>query len=349
MEDLITVIVPIYNVEKFLDQCVNSIIHQTYRNLEIILVDDGSPDHCPQICDTWAEKDPRIYVIHKQNQGLGMARNTGIEHATGKYICFLDSDDYIAHNTIEKAYVTAIRTCSDIVVFGMKRVNDANEVVHYRKPETPQECFCGKEVQEVFLPDLIDNSHRDVRVKNLGLSACSCLFSMQLIRKTNWRFVSERELISEDGYSLIWLYQYVQCVAIVPEGLYYYRMNSSSLTQTYRSDRCVKNRLFYMQCAKMAKKQGLGEEVQKSIAALFLGFTMSAMKLLVESNLCGSEKIGAIRESLEDATLQKTIERVETRNYGWMKKLLFWVMKRKWCWVCYLLFVLRGAMEKARR
>ena len=84
----ISLIIPVYNVEKYLDRCITSIVNQTYRNLEIILVDDGSPDNCPSMCDRWGEKDSRIKVVHKENAGLGMARNTGIECATGDYICF---------------------------------------------------------------------------------------------------------------------------------------------------------------------------------------------------------------------------------------------------------------------
>ena len=96
-----SIVVPIYNVEKYLDRCIKSIVSQTYGNLEILLVDDGSPDDCPRVCDEWAEKDSRIKVVHKLNAGLGYARNTGIENATGKYICFFDSDDYIEPDTID--------------------------------------------------------------------------------------------------------------------------------------------------------------------------------------------------------------------------------------------------------
>ena len=93
---LISVIVPVYKVEKYLDRCVQSIVDQTCRNLEIILVDDGSPDHCGSLCDAWAQKDPRIKVIHKENGGLSDARNAGMAIAAGEYIGFVDSDDYIA-------------------------------------------------------------------------------------------------------------------------------------------------------------------------------------------------------------------------------------------------------------
>ena len=102
MNPLVSVVVPIYNVEAYLDRCISSVVLQTYSNLEIILVDDGSPDRCPQICDDWARRDCRIKVIHKENAGLGMARNTGIEHATGSYVYFLDSDDYMSLRRLKR-------------------------------------------------------------------------------------------------------------------------------------------------------------------------------------------------------------------------------------------------------
>ena len=102
MNDLISVIVPVYNVEKYLNRCVQSIVDQTYKNLEIILVDDDSPDNCPQICEEWAVKDNRIHVIHKQNGGLSDARNAGMAIATGEYIAFVDSDDWIHNQYIER-------------------------------------------------------------------------------------------------------------------------------------------------------------------------------------------------------------------------------------------------------
>lgn len=109
MSDLISVVVPIYKVEKYLKRCVNSIIDQTYKNLEIILVDDESPDRCAEICDEFAGKDSRIVVIHQKNKGLSGARNAGIDIAQGEYIAFVDSDDFIAEDFIESLY-NAIKT-----------------------------------------------------------------------------------------------------------------------------------------------------------------------------------------------------------------------------------------------
>ena len=103
-EPLISVIIPIYKVEKYLDKCVESVVNQTYKNLEIILVDDGSPDNCPKMCDEWANKDNRIKVIHKKNGGLSDARNAGIDIAKGEYLTFIDSDDYVELNYVEFLY-----------------------------------------------------------------------------------------------------------------------------------------------------------------------------------------------------------------------------------------------------
>lgn len=107
MDALISVIVPVYKVEKYLDRCVESIVVQTYRHLEIILVDDGSPDKCGQMCDDWKKKDSRIRVVHKQNGGLSDARNAGIGASNGEYVVFVDSDDFIAPDMIERLYEAA--------------------------------------------------------------------------------------------------------------------------------------------------------------------------------------------------------------------------------------------------
>lgn len=106
-DPLISVIVPVYKVEKYINKCISSIINQTYQNIEIILVDDGSPDQCGRICDEWAEKDDRIRVIHQENKGLSAARNKGIEAAGGEYLAFVDSDDYIEVEMLEQLYYEA--------------------------------------------------------------------------------------------------------------------------------------------------------------------------------------------------------------------------------------------------
>lgn len=120
---LISVIVPIYNVESYLNRCVESIVNQTYQNLEIILVDDGSPDDCPQMCENWACKDNRIKVIHKENGGLSDARNAGMKIATGEYISFVDSDDWIDRKTFSLVMEKIIATKAQIGAFNIISVD----------------------------------------------------------------------------------------------------------------------------------------------------------------------------------------------------------------------------------
>lgn len=123
---LISIVIPVYKVEEYLDACLESVVNQTYKNLEIILVDDGSPDNCPIMCDEWAKKDDRIKVIHKENGGLSSARNSGIDIASGELICFIDSDDTINPQMIEILYKTLNQSMADISVCSWKKVQDIN-------------------------------------------------------------------------------------------------------------------------------------------------------------------------------------------------------------------------------
>ena len=130
---LISIIVPIYKVEEYLNRCVESIINQTYDNLEIILVDDGSPDKCPQMCDAWEEKDGRITVIHKKNGGLSDARNAGMKIAKGKYISFVDSDDLIDYSFIEYLYNALIETGAELSACDVEEFKDENLLTLHEK------------------------------------------------------------------------------------------------------------------------------------------------------------------------------------------------------------------------
>lgn len=150
MEDLISVIVPIYNVEKYLDKCIQSIIGQTYKNLEIILVDDGSKDNSGKICDKYAKEDSRIKVIHKKNGGMSDARNKGLEAASGKYIQFVDSDDYMAENMMEILHKDLIENDADISLCAhyIVRENEFSTDASYEKI-----VYTNREAIEEFLLD----------------------------------------------------------------------------------------------------------------------------------------------------------------------------------------------------
>lgn len=165
----VSVIVPVYNVEHYLKKCINSICQNTYKNLEIILVDDGSTDFSGKICDEFKDKDPRIKVIHKSNGGLSSARNAGMKEMTGQYILFVDSDDYLDSDIIELMIKEALKYDADIVQSGYERVNEEGKKL-YRFIPQKRLCVGQKAIVKEFFED-----------KNLSVIACGKLFRKEII------------------------------------------------------------------------------------------------------------------------------------------------------------------------
>lgn len=159
---LISVIVPVYKVEAYLPKCVDSILNQTFQNLEILLVDDGSPDNCGRICDAYAEKDPRIRVIHKENGGLSSARNVGLDAATGEYIGFVDSDDWIEPEMYAQMLAVLEKHDAQMVCAGRYDVDEETGAKTVGLCPAKEECISGEEFAgRVFLWDHCDSSAWD--------------------------------------------------------------------------------------------------------------------------------------------------------------------------------------------
>lgn len=151
---IISIIVPIYNVEDYLDRCVESILNQTFKDFELILVDDGSPDNCPMLCDKWAEKDSRIKVVHKPNGGVSSARNAGLAVSQGDYIGFCDPDDVINYNMYELMYKSIINSNSDCCVCAFKSFSSDNEIsIKCIDGNEKNLVLEGKNIIEYFLGD----------------------------------------------------------------------------------------------------------------------------------------------------------------------------------------------------
>ena len=346
MEDIrISVVVPVYKVEKYLDRCVSSIVNQTYRNLEVILVDDGSPDGCPGMCDAWAQRDSRIRVIHKSNAGAGMARNSGIEAATGDCICFVDSDDYLDRTAIEKAQKILVHNDVQIVVFGLTLVDAQGCPVRQVIPVTGQTCYRGGAVQSVFLPDLIDPEHAAAENRNLTLSNWSALYSMKLVRETNWRFVSEREMLSEDSYSLIWLYRHVSSVAVLPEALYFYCENGGSLTRTYQKNQFQKVKHFHAACTEMAVGLGFGRDICLRISGLFLAFSIATMKQIAASDMPVRQKKELLAQIVDDDVTRAILADPDCRYRSRARSLLFAAMRYRLYPLVYWFTKLQASRE----
>ncbi len=341
----VSVIVPIYNTEKYLDRCVKSIVDQSYKDLEIILIDDGSPDQSPAKCDEWAKKDTRIKVIHKKNAGLGMARNTGIDEATGKYICFFDSDDYIAPSLIEECYFAAEEQVADMVCFGYDRRTPDEKIRGSYIPTPPKNVFCGNEILEELLPMALAQDAKTGEDWNLCLCAWGKFFSLQTIKESGWRFVSEREILSEDYYSLTAFFQYLNKVVILEKVLYHYTVNIRSLSRSYRADRYEKVKHFAKEITKLSQKMGCADRLQAPIQTVFSGFVIGAMKQIVGSPLSLKQKIGELQTVLSDQYLQDALMNLDYSGENLQKKVLFRAMKRKSVWFCCFIIKLKNMQE----
>ena len=231
---LISVIVPVYKTENYLDQCVQSIVDQTYRNLEIILVDDGSPDRCPQMCDEWAAKDDRIRVIHQCNQGLSSARNAGITSASGEYLFVDDSDDWIEASLVNLCLKRIARDASDIVLFSYRCVSDQScwdPAYNLGKVACDRVLLTGAEVLELNLNQKIPSFPWQVLVSN------------DLFAKEDISF-PEGRLLEELGTTYK-LFGGAKIVSILPLQLYNYRSRDGSIktSNPWRHQAAVENAL----------------------------------------------------------------------------------------------------------
>lgn len=213
-KEKISIVVPVYKVEKYLDQCISSLVNQSYHNIEIILVDDGSPDNCPQICEDWKKKDSRIMVIHKKNGGLSDARNVGLCSATGELICFVDSDDFVEKDYIKKLYSALRENKADIAQCGIKKINNNFEIIdqiHYSEN--------GIKTTEEMIFDSFNSNKID------NIVAWNRLYRKKIF--DNILFPVGK--IHEDQYTTYKLFYKVENVAIVSDCLYNYRIVDNSI------------------------------------------------------------------------------------------------------------------------
>ncbi len=268
MNPLISVIVPIYKVEKFLGECVESILTQTYTNLEIILVDDGSPDNCGSICDEYAQKDSRIKVIHKQNGGLSDARNAGLIVFKGEYLVFVDSDDFMPKDSIEYMYNLAIKNDADLVIGGSEKFdentgkiiwstyNGAENVQVFDKAEAMKDFFINgcaswarlykrKVHNNVFFP--VGEINEDEAIVLTILENCEKIVKSNYV-VYNYRY-RENSITSVDfnKNKLAW---YEHC----ENNLKYIELNYPALTDVAKS-RCFVSVLYFLEVLSQCDKK----------------------------------------------------------------------------------------------
>ena len=232
----ISIIVPVYNNEKYLKRCLDSILNQTYKNFEVILVDDGSIDSSSKICDEYSNKYSNIKVIHKKNGGLGNARNKGLEFAKGKYIKFIDSDDYIRSDHLKNLHDAIEKYESDAVLSGYTRVTNGNEII--KSNIFSRKIFEGDKILNEIVPCFIGTNPG--QNDYIEMSVCMALFKREIIQKNKIKFKSERNFISEDLVFDLEYYPKCNKVCFSNDVGYCYCDNENSLTTKYREDRFEK-------------------------------------------------------------------------------------------------------------
>lgn len=332
---LISAVIPIYNTERYLERCIRSVVSQTYENLQIILVDDGSPDNSPQICDRWAEQDPRIRAIHKQNAGLGMARNSGMDAADGEYIFFFDSDDYVEHTIVEKCVASALEHGSDVVLFGYTDAYEGGRL-EPQPVKTSELVFRHKSLTGKLLPAIFSYS------MGLGLGACGKMFRRAVLEEQGLRFRSEREIISEDAFFVLEVFSHIATASVVPENLYYYYKNDHSLTTTYNSRRQQKNDIFLCESVAYARKAGLPEAVMTTICVRYHAYTISAMKQVLSSQLPKPEIKQKLYEIFRSPVLRSTLYLSVLRTEKTTQQLFFILLKLRCYSLCHWMLRLKN-------
>lgn len=211
---MISVIIPVYNAEKYLHKCIDSVLSQSYQDFELILVNDGSKDLSGSICDEYARKDERVKVFHKENGGVSTARNIGIDNATGDYICFVDSDDWIESNCLEVLHKTVLSENLDILQFSYRRVNEDEEIIQTYSEET-------------LILDLYNYIEKDVFL----VCVAGTIVKKSIIEKNNLRFQTNLKL-AEDQLFILSAMNFSKRLKRISNVFYNYRKNEKSATAT---------------------------------------------------------------------------------------------------------------------
>lgn len=235
----VSIIVPVYNVEDYLDRCVKSLLTQTYRNIEIILVDDGSPDGCPQMCDDYALAHPQISVVHKSNGGLASARNAGLNVADGKYILFIDSDDWIDPNTVEELCGFAETNQVDFVRFrpmfaGWPNHADGELCDFGTEKGLTEGLYDRQRIEKEIFPRLIAAPELTLGVI---VSACRSMYRREFLESNALKFNDEVRYSEDSIFSAKVVYATNSFYYLDGPRYYHYFYNSGSITKSFKKDR----------------------------------------------------------------------------------------------------------------
>jgi len=308
-EPKVSIIVPVYNAEKYLERGINSLKNQTLEDIEIILVDDSSTDSSLRICTEMAKDDIRIKVIHKENEGAGLARNAALKIAEGKYIGFLDSDDFVEKDMFETLYEKAEKYNSDLVMSGVLFVDgnmfsEEGELKRKIYFETDTHFETEEDLKKLRM-GIVGATPYDSDDSKYGMSIWKNLFKTEIIKNNNIRFESEREMLSEDALFMV---DYISCIKRatgINEAFYNYCRNEDSISKSYKKDRLEKSLVFTNEVEKRFKKDINSEEYQ-----IYIDRFWQAMCRV----LCSQEIMYAKDNNIKYSDLKKRLKEICTHS-----------------------------------
>lgn len=323
----VSVIIPIYNTGKYLPECVESVRNQTLRDIEIILVDDESPDNAPQLCDKYVRLDERIKVVHKKNGGLGYARNSGLDVATGEYVSFIDSDDFISSNMMQTLYEAAKQYDADDVRSGTIFYNNGKRTI--RRDVDQTKVYKGCENIKSFVFDLLGPPPEEPKDVKYMMSVCLALHKRRVIEENHIRFTSERQTLSEDLIFDLDLFPKMNCIVCIPDCFYHYRMTPNSLTHTFSMDKYQKNKPFFIEVENRLLKYYKPEEYALHLLRLKFLYLRTSIENVTNSCDLFVDAKNNINFMLNDNVWYDLLTNYPYQRMDFKHAAYFWLIKKK--------------------
>lgn len=328
MEVKLSIIVPIYKVEKYLSRCIDSILAQTLQGIEIILVDDGSPDNSGQICDEYAEKYEEIHVIHQENAGVSSARNAGIAIAKGEYIGFVDPDDFICPEMMERLYMSLTENQADIAGCGFYSVHQKNEERMVCPASLPTGCY----ERDVLIHQVAAHIFGDETVlypKKTQGYIWLYLYKKKIISENNIAFYSQKEYNHEDELFLLDYFCYAERICFLDEPLYCYCIYDTSLNHGYCAELWEMNRALVDKFWEFAEKLDVVEQYNRLIVSTKYDFALAGVFNECKTDCSRSfwQSVKKIRKICNDPMVREILCSGEKRSWTWYESLCFFFMR----------------------
>ncbi|MDA3733172.1 glycosyltransferase family A protein [Niameybacter massiliensis] len=345
--EIVSVIVPVYNVELYLEKCIQSILNQTYNALEIIIVNDGATDLSEEICMKYAQQDSRIILINQKNAGLSAARNSGIRNASGKYIMYIDSDDWIDNDCIEKCIKEIQKDENlDIVLFPyIKEYKQKKVVVKLFDLDTLY--FNQEQTKEFLLKSLFGptNSINPLKIDNLS-TAWGKLYRRSILNEVE--FTDTKKISVEDSYYNVQVFYHAKCCKYISNTFYHYRKtNPISLTKNYNLEKAYLRENMYAVKREFVTDKGLGEEFENALNNRVIINLFAIIYGLVCSNISYKTKVKYCKEVLNREIYKKAFKQFSLDELEFKWKCFYWLCRQKKHTI--IIFVLNSLILIKRR